>query len=263
MAIGHPDIQDRLKKNLPAVSLFVGPESVGKMTVAYDTIRKHRVRDDDVMRFKKLTVTSARLISETSLQAPRGRMKVYVIVLDDAPENSMNALLKALEEAPATTRFILIATDLPMETITSRATVFRFPLLSVDSVEQILTKRSLNPTVARNAAMASKGQVKNALRYINGATEAKMGVLAVVQAIKQRDEEALSAQASRWTDDHTLTLTTMSYEIITKQWRVFDPAEVEGVPSTLALKILEAVRPRVRGRLTINASLMSILKGDS
>ena len=241
----------------------MGPESVGKTTIAFEAIRSHGVRDDDVMRFKILSASAARLISETALQAPRGRMKVYVIFLDRASDNAINTLLKALEESPATTRFILIATELPQETVVSRSTVFRFSLLSTEDVEAVLTGRNFNPTVARNAAQASRGQISNALRYVNGASDAKMGVLVVVSALLQRDEEALNAQASKWTDEHTQALTTMSYEIITKQWRIFDPAEVEGVSSRLALRILEAVRPQIRGRLTVNASLMSILKGES
>lgn len=263
MAIGHPLVEGRLKRSLPAAALLVGPQSVGKTTVAFEAIRSHGLRDDDVHRFKKLTVESARIISESSVVATRGRMKVYVVFLDDASENAMNVLLKALEESPRTTRFILIASELPNETIVSRTEVFRFPLLGEEDVEQILLSKGINPNVAKNAAKASSGQMIHALRYVRGATDEKMGVLAVVNALMNRDEEALSAQAAKWTDDHTLLLTSLSYELITKQWRVFDPAEVEGVPSKLALRILEAVRPRTRGRLTINASLMSILKGDS
>lgn len=263
MVIGHPSVEARLKRSLPPVSLLVGPESVGKTTLAFEAIRSHGFRDDDVYRFKKLTVSSAKLISESSIQAPRGLMKVYVVFLDGASVNSMNVLLKALEEAPVTTRFILICTELPSQTITSRAEVFRFALLSVSDVEHILLAKGINPTVSKNAAMASSGQVRNALRCVNGATDAKMGVLAVIGALMSRDEETLNAQASRWTDDHTHLLTTLGYELITKQWRSFDPAEVEGVSSKLALRILEAVRPRIRGRLTVNASLMNILKGDA
>lgn len=263
MAIGHSAVESRLKRQLPPVALLVGPESVGKTTVAFEAIRSHGVRDDDVYRFKKLTMSSARLVSESSALAPRGHIKVFVIFLDDASENAMTVLLKALEESPATTRFVLITTELPPQTITSRAEIFRFPLLSVTSVEHILLAKRINPTVAKNAAMASNGQVSSALRYVNGASDAKMGVLAAISALMQRDEEALSAQAAKWTDDHTHLLTTLGYELITKQWRSFDPGEVEGVPPKLALRILEALRPRVRGRLTVNASLMTILKGES
>ena len=263
MSVGHRGIRSRLRTNLPQVALFIGPESVGKTTVAYEAIRLHGVRDDDVCRIQKLTISSARVISESSVVAPRGLLKVYVVFLDGASENAMNALLKALEEAPTTSKFILIATELPPETIVSRAEVYRFPLLSVENVEEILVHRGINPAVARNAAHASSGQIKNALRYVNGASEAKIGVLATVNALVSRDEDALSAQASRWTDEHTQVLTTLGYELITKQWRVFDPSEVEGVPSKLALNILEAIRPRVRGRLTVNASLMSLLRRES
>lgn len=263
MASGHHAIQRRLKREIPPVALFVGPESVGKTTVAFHTIRAHGLPDADVARVQKLTVSAAREVAESSLVAPRGDVKVYVIHLDRASGNAMNALLKALEEAPPTSRFILISTEMPPETVASRAEIFRFALLPEANVLEILERRGINPTVAKNAARASKGQMVNALRYINGSADAKMGVLSTVNALVMRDEEALSAQASKWTDDHTHLLTTLSYELITKQWRTFDPSEVEGVSNKLALRVLEAVRPQVRGRLTINASLMAVLKGDS
>jgi DNA polymerase III delta prime subunit len=263
VAVGHDAIQSRLRKSLPPVSLLVGPESVGKTTIAFDLIRAHGVQNDDILRFKKLTVESARAISRASVIAPRGRMRVFVLWIDGASDAALNTLLKSLEEAPATSRFVLIGTELPMETVVSRSEVFRFALLSTETVEEILLRRGINPSVAKNAAKASRGQVQNAIRYVNGASEEKMGVLALIQALVNLDEEALNAQSQRWTEGHTNVLSTLSYEIITKQWRTFDPAEVEGVSSKLALRILEAIRPHIRGRLVVNASLMSILKGDA
>jgi len=259
MVIGHADQQARLRQNLPRVSLLVGPYSVGKTTLAFEIARAYEVHDADLLRFKKLTVDDARAIVQASQTPPNGSLKVLVIDLDYASEAALNVLLKALEESPESTRFILIAQEVPMETITSRSTLLRFPLLTDEQVEDILLRRKFAPAQAKNLAGMAKGQVRPALQLASNSLD-KIPVLAALKALRDRDEDALSALASRWTEENTTLLSIMAHEVISTRWRIFQAAEVEGTPTRLALLILTALRQNVRPRLVIHSSLMTILK---
>jgi len=241
------------------VSLLVGPTSVGKTTLAFEVLREHEITGADVIRSRDLTVDSARRIMHDSHVAPVGHTRVFMIDLDGASYAALSVLLKTLEEAPPTTRFILIASEMPPETIASRCDILRFPLLTTAEVEEILLRKKFSPGVASNLARLSGGQVSTALMHAEG-SEAKVVVLAALRALQERDEDALDNLASRWEEQHTELLAQLCREALTQRWKVFQAAEVEGLRSKVALDILVKLRANIRPRLVIHASLMSVLK---
>lgn len=256
MVIGHQPHERALRAHLPAVSLFVGPDSVGKTTLAFQLVRAH---DADLMRFQHLTVETARTCSEAAMMAPPRDLRVIMLDLDGASESSLTVLLKALEEAPPTTKFILIASELPMNTIVSRCSVFSFALLSEDDVAEILERKKFAPAEARKLAALSGGQIQTALKFADN-LDAKVTVLSALRAIRERDSKALDGLAIKWADPHTELLSQLCREALTRRWRVFQAAEVEGMSGKLAMSILIALRANVRPRLVVRSSLMSVMK---
>ena len=84
-----------------------------------------------------------------------------VIVLPDAHllSAAAPALLKTLEEPPATTIFILLADDLPrsLETIRSRCSEVRFETLSPAAIAQLLISDGIDPVRAADIAEGAAG----------------------------------------------------------------------------------------------------------
>lgn len=258
--VGHGGLLSRLMGVLPSVSLFVGPSSVGKWTAAEYLRGVHEVSSADVLRVRRLTAEDARAIVRFASKAAHGTIRLVIVRLDGASPATLSALLKSLEEAPSSTRFILTATELPPATIVSRATVFRFPLLSDEQVEDVLLLRKFKPTEAKRYAALAGGQVRRALDLVEG-MDAKVTVLAAVRALRERDAEALDNLAGKWEDQHTGLLATLCRELLTSRWRIFSNAEVEGLGKKTALAILTALRPDIRPRLVVRASLASVLRG--
>lgn len=260
--VGHGGLRTHLIADLPPVALFVGPKSVGKWTTAEQIRRDIEIRQSDVLRIRSLTAEAARSIVQFAHSAPQGERKLILAELDGATPALLSSLLKTLEEPPATTHIILIASELPSMTITSRAMVYRFPLLSDEQVEEVLIQRGFRPSEAKRYAQLSGGQVSKALAAMEG-LEAKISVLAAVRAIREKDANALNNLAVKWTDEHTSLLASLCREVITQRWRIFSDAEVEGIGNRLPLSILMELRSDIRPRLVVRSSLMQILKGVS
>lgn len=258
--VGHERITRVLAAELPPVSLFIGPDSVGKWTTAEWLRREHAIQDGDLLRIRRLSADDARTITRFATVAPVGERKLVICRLDKSLPASMNALLKTLEEASESVRFILISRDMPMLTIASRAEIERFGLLTEAEVAEVLQKKNFSANQAKIYAALSGGQVRKALRAAEG-LDAKVTVLSAVRAIREKDADALDNLAGKWTDEHTELLSELCLEAITGRWRIFNEAEVEGMGRRLPLKILTALRNRIRPRLVVRASLMSVLKG--
>lgn len=250
-----------LRRSLPPVSLFVGPWSVGKHTMADTLLRAHMTSGSDVLRVKRLTAESAKDVVSFAHTAPMGLMKVAIIDLKHSTTGAVNVLLKTLEESPTTFRAILIAETLPAPVVASRARVFYFRTLSMKHMEQIYTERfKMKPSEATVAASRAGGQVMVGYESLKG-YDSKNIVLLALKAFREHDPEQLDRLADRWTDDATDLLTIWCREQITGQWHVFNDAEAEMSGKSLALKILMSLRENLRPRLIVRSSLMKVLRG--
>ncbi len=258
--VGHEELLKRLTVDLPRVALFVGPPSVGRWTTAEHLRSLRGVMPADVLRVRKMSADEARSIVSFASSAPLGNAKLVIARLDGANPGTLHQLLKVLEEATEQMHFILISSELPLQTLASRAEIFRFPLLTIEQVEDVLLQRRFNPSEAKRWAAVSGGQVRRALDLAEG-MDAKITVLAAVRAIRERDADALDNLASRWADEHTKLLGALCREAISGRWKVFDHAEVEGIGRKLPLSILFALNTDIRPRLVIRSSLMTILRG--
>jgi DNA polymerase-3 subunit delta' len=117
-----------------------------------------------------ISVQEMRRVVLTAARAPSGG-RWQVVIVEDADrltEAAANALLKAVEEPPERTVFLLCAPsthpdDVPV-TVRSRCRVVTLRTPSAAAVAQVLVGRGIDPEMAEWAAAASQGHVGRANR---------------------------------------------------------------------------------------------------
>lgn len=156
--------------------LFVGPSGSGKRSAAL-AFAAALLRDDRALRSAhpdvhvvdregaSISVAQAREISRlASLSPVEGNRKILVLddfhlVADAAP-----ALLKTVEEASASTVFIILAESIPKElvTVASRCVVIEFRALTNNVIAMALEEQNVPKEKAQAIAEASSGDLERA-----------------------------------------------------------------------------------------------------
>jgi DNA polymerase-3 subunit delta' len=112
-----------------------------------------------------LTVDEIREVTTRALRRPVEGVR-QVLVVDDVhlAVRSAPALLKTLEEPPATTVFILTAEDVPpgLSTVASRCATVTFSALGEAEVADWLMRRGVEPLHARLVAAGAAGDLERA-----------------------------------------------------------------------------------------------------
>ena len=189
--IGHEAIRhffDRAVKSdrLAHAFLFVGPEHVGKMTIARDfattllgteTLEKHpdfflveRERDAKTGKLHGTIVLEQinALCSKLALGAFLRGWKVCVLDgADCLTTESANALLKTLEEPHPKTLLILLASSFEqvLPTIRSRCQLMRFTRVSTNRIKDALVERGTALEQAKLWSRLSGGNPGRALMF--------------------------------------------------------------------------------------------------
>ena len=140
------------------------------------------------------------LLARTAFRPFDGKRRVAVIDEADALEvASQNALLKALEEPPAATVFVLVTSrpDSLLETVRSRCPRVRFGPLSPDMVTEVLVRdHGMDRARAVAVAAVSGGSVGEALAREAGAfTADRDAALDVLDALAQARAPSARLQA--------------------------------------------------------------------
>jgi hypothetical protein len=260
--VGHEKVRERLlfNEDLPRVSLFLGPHSVGRRRYANEIARHGTNAPQDILRIHRLTAGLAREASRFLRISPRGTgLRFAIIDVDDPSPGALTTLLKALEEMPDTSRAILIASSTPPDTIMGRATVFEFTLLSEQEVREVLLMRGFGAGEAETRAKMSGGQVKPAIERSEH-VKLKTLVLLLTKYIREHDFASIEKLGSRWTDEHTELLVRLCYEATTKRWRLFDEGEIGNVPPKVWIGLLRALKHDVRARLVVHAQILGVVR---
>lgn len=247
----------------PRAALFLGPQSVGKWTLAEELAGIWEVPNNGVVRVRTPTMDNARSVTSLAFTtAPR--MRLFIIQLDGSSSEFQAALLKTLEESHDSNHFLLISTEAVSTTIMSRCDIYRFSPLSDEQVEKVLVSRNFGPTRAKLLSHQSGGSVRKALD-LHSTQDTKVLVLAALRAISLRDESALDTLATQWSEEHTGLLEAVCMEKITGRWRVFSATEVDDYSKRMMLSIIGALSSgrNVRPRLMVRYNLMSLLRGTS
>ena len=244
--LGHERIkallQDALRRgHLPGALLLSGPEGVGKRTVALAAARSlvcstrsgeacdacppcHRsakglhpdlfVLEPEGTSIKIEPVRN--LVREILARPFEGPARAFIV--DDAhllTEQAQNALLKSLEEPPATSHVMLLtsAPQALLTTIRSRCQSVRFGGLPASLIEGYLRERQdLAPEEARLRAALADGSLSTALAFEAGTyTALRDGLLDLLERLPRLDtiERMQAAEALADHDDVGESLTAL------------------------------------------------------
>ncbi len=220
--IGHKralDIFDKMIENerLSHAFLFVGPEHVGKTTIAHLLIRslfegnRQLEANPDVIQIKLLTdektgkrkssisVDQIRSLKERfSMSSMSGGYKVAFI--EDADQLSIgaaNALLKTLEEPKGKTLIILRASsvDSVLETIASRCQTIRFSVVEKSELVTGLVRKGYQKDDSKEAAAYSLGCPGVAIKLLKESetrAEAKTAVSSIIRLLNSELPQQIS-----------------------------------------------------------------------
>jgi DNA polymerase-3 subunit delta' len=194
MLIGHKEIvglfESLLKNNgLNKSYCFVGPEQVGKRTLAFELSSKllnvaeknltnhpdffyiERVVGDEEQKSKKnISIEQIRQLKQR-LQNSSWGGSYRSVVIDGAEflnEEASNALLKFLEEPPAKTVVFLLTTDEKslLSTVRSRLEMVYFNSVSEQEIVQHLKENNISELEAQKLADASWGSPGRAIDFL-------------------------------------------------------------------------------------------------
>ena len=114
------------------------------------------------------------IIRKLSLKSFESEYKILILWMPEYLGNEGNKLLKLIEEPPPNTLFILVAESesLILPTIVSRCQLIKIPALETHEIEEALINRNkTNKETARQAAIVSEGNYREALQIVQHAED--------------------------------------------------------------------------------------------
>lgn len=167
------------KKDIPHAWMFTGHSGIGKTTIARIIAKKLGATGSGIFETNAADVRGIdgirEIIEKVQYRSPGSPVSVFI--LDECHQltkDAQNALLKALEDAPAHAYFILCTTDPQkvIDTIRTRCQEFKFAPLGVDDlVEIVMTvseaeKIDLDATIITEIAKNAGGSPRLALTML-------------------------------------------------------------------------------------------------
>lgn len=221
-------LREQLEKELPQVTLLLGPDKSGRKTFAWSLLERHVPHGVDRMWVSRLDIAAVSRIQGFAFTAPHGKLRMVVIELLWASSAALNRLLKLLEEPPETVKFILVARKDPLPTIRSRAEVVTFGISPQDTLSE--------------AQMRSRS-----------------AVLAAIKAARSGDSALLRSAMRDWSALDSQMLVGWCSERLSGRWTVFEATDVS-TSMQFAQKLLGALtanrhaRPRLGARTALEAA---------
>ncbi len=128
--------------------IFLGPEGVGKRTLAEEFAESIALNATEVVRFNCEGVGMEELrtlLAQVALKPASGGKQVFILdKADTLNQSCSNALLKTLEEPNKSAVFILVAGSYSLpSTIVSRCQIVHFGKLSREELESLVKRYSL------------------------------------------------------------------------------------------------------------------------
>lgn len=182
------------------------------------------------------------LVTNSYLGSAVGRYRVMIIEdADRMTERTSNVLLKALEEPPVNTIWMLCApseADL-LPTIRSRVRRVSLKVPSVDEVAQLLVQRNgIEPKLARQAAAEAQSHVGMALRLATSSEARSRRRETLLSAINLRGVASAMFAADQW-----LSIAKKDADALTLER---DASERAQLLATMGLKEDDSIPPSLR-----------------
>lgn len=279
---------------LPPVTLLRSPGSTGKRTVAQHAARAAGVSVVDQMIYPvlqyqdeygraverdfegallfepDLSIDHVRELRRWSRTVPLASpFKVAIIRLDHerddgtywrASARTLAAMLKILEEPPATVRFVLLTTKQTLPMIASRSVELTAGLLTTDCVAEIIYRISeLSETESKSAAQLGGGRVAPSLAFRADSEASKQAVIDVLTSLAAGDTVALTEKSRIWTDSDTQMLVRWAHERISGRWSCFVGSEASLMSSSAAERVLRVIRASSSSRPRVVLGAVSAL----
>lgn len=114
------------------------------------------------------------IIRKLNLKSFESEYKILIMWLPEYLGNEGNKLLKLVEEPPPNTLFILVAENESqiLPTILSRCQLVKIPALEIKDIEEALVGRNkTEPSTAKQVAIVSEGNYREALQLVQHADE--------------------------------------------------------------------------------------------
>lgn len=253
--IGHEQVRAALQKELPPVTLLLGPASVGKRTLAEEIVAHHQI--GEVLSFYEgVSMDEARTIRSFLSEAVSSR--VVVIRLGPVRPEVSHLLLKTIEELQDGRHVIFLSERRPLPTILSRAWVYRCGYLSDQEMAQVLFDLDISPANIPILVARGRGQVSMALESLDVEIE-KAPVTALLRATVSGDEVMFAKIVSRMQDRHLYLLRVWASEAATGMWRLFGPDESFGL-QPYASGVGRALESKARARLLVRAVMGRLME---
>jgi DNA polymerase-3 subunit delta' len=182
------------------------------------------------------------MVSNSYLGSSMGRYRIMIIEdADRMAERSSNVLLKALEEPPVNTLWILCApseADL-LPTIRSRVRRIGLKVPSVEAVADLLVSRNgVEPKLALQVAAESQSHIGMALRLATSTEARSRRRETLLSALNMRGVSSAMLTADQW-----LSIAKKDADALTAQR---DEAEREQLMGTLGIALGETIPPGLR-----------------
>ncbi len=279
--VGHRYLLDRIgaaahRGSLPPSLIFAGPSGVGKRSAALalaQVVNCPTPRDGDACGVCASCTRIARLVhadivvvepgesgsikldqirdvvERTGYRPFEGRKRVVIVDEADAMiGEAQNALLKTLEEPPASSMFVLVTArqDMLLPTVRSRCQHLRFGQLRADEVAAVLVDvHGYTPADAQTAASGAEGSVGAALEgELDTLNEARDAAARLLQSV------AGTSDPRRRLDGAKALAGSGERDEVRRRLRAL----------ASILRDLAAIGARVDDRQLVNADLVAVLR---
>jgi DNA polymerase III delta prime subunit len=196
--VGNDKAIKRLGQLLPATKaiLLSGLSGVGKFHAAEQAALVVADLGDCISHRGPLSVDYAREIREqTYFKASGSKGRAFILECEKYSPESLNALLKVLEEPPPNTFFFLVSSVSLPSTIVSRCQRVGFQAMTKGEVVEALVQQAWSQaTASRYAATGSVGQAIEEFSY----EEARTNVTTLLAACTKGEWDTITRCVGKW-----------------------------------------------------------------